>query len=270
MMRGEFEATQAGSDATSTFRTDGIVCIRNLLEPHWIDLLRNAVEEALAHPGPGRKPGGQGYFVENCLWQHHAGFAHFAKEGPIAAVAGALMGARQVRMYNDTMFIKEPSAPEPTPWHHDLPYFKMDGAQNCSVWIPLDPVSQASGAMSFVRGSHRWGKMFQPISFGRKGGARLTDDGFDGAIPDIDGDLSYDIASFDMQPGDVTFHHLLTVHKAGANTTTGTRRRVHTIRMAGDDAVYADRPYSVAEFDTDLQDGEPLSGSLFPVLWPAN
>lgn len=270
MARGDFDATQLGPDTAETFQADGIVCIRNLLEPRWIELLREAIDHAIANPGPGKKPGGQGYFVENCLWRHHEGFAAFAKQGPIARVAALLMRAHQVRMYNDTMFVKEPAAPEPTPWHHDLPYFNMAGRQNCSVWIPLDPVTQASGAMSFVRGSHRWGKMFQPVSFGQKGGERLSEDGFDGAIPDIEGNpAQYDIASFDMQPGDVTFHHLLTLHKAGANTTTGTRRRVHTIRMGGDDATYIDRPYSVAEFDTDLTTGEPLSGPLFPVLWPA-
>ena len=180
------------------------------------------------------------------------------------------MGSQQTRMFNDTMFVKEPASPEPTPWHHDQPYFKLGGRQNCSVWIPLDTVSPASGAMTFVRGSHRWGKMFQPISFGKDGGAQLTGERFDGDAPDVDADPDrYDTVSFDMEPGDVSFHHLLTLHKAGANTTRSTRRRVHTIRMAGDDATYLERPFATTEFQTTLRSGDKLEGPLFPVLWSA-
>ena len=187
----------------------------------------------------------------------------------MAGVAALIMNSQRVRMFNDTMFVKEPSTPEPTPWHHDLPYFKLGGMQNCSVWIPLDPVTQASGAMTFVRGSHRWGKNFHPISFGKDGGEVLNHDGFDGPVPDIDADPArYATINFDMLPGDVTFHHLLTLHKAGANTTSGTRRRVHTIRMAGDDATYLERAYASTEFETTLISGQALSGPQFPVLWP--
>lgn len=269
MEKLDFDVSEIGRQAAQAFHDYGVVCVRRLLDPNWISMLRDAVDDAIAHPGPGRrsKPG-ERFIVENCLWRNHDAFYAFALESPVAELAGKLMFSERVRMFNDTMFVKEPSTPEPTPWHHDLPYFKLGGKQNCSVWIGLDPVNQESGAMSFALGSHRWGKMYRPVTFGQDSGKIATEDEFEEQMPDIDADPErYPTISFDLQPGDVTFHNLLTIHKAGVNATTGRRRRAHTIRMAGDDAVYLDRAYATAEFDVDLADGDPLSGPAFPILW---
>ena len=270
MAANEFDASELGPAVGEAFARDGVICIRGLLSPAWVDHLRVAVDDAIARPGPGAKTAaGSRFIVENCLWQHHPRFRTFAEEGPVARAAAIAMSSARTRMFNDTIFVKEPAAPEPTPWHHDLPYFKLGGSQNCSVWIALDTVTQASGAMHFALGSHRWGKMFRPVGFGGNGSAPVSREAFDGTVPDIDADPErYPTISFDLAPGDVTFHHLLTVHKAGANTTSATRRRAHTIRMAGDDAIYLDRPFATADFGDGLRDGDPLSGPFFPILWP--
>ena len=31
-----------------------------------------------------------------------------------------------------------------TPWHQDQPYYNISGQQNCSFWIPVDPVGRES------------------------------------------------------------------------------------------------------------------------------
>ncbi len=168
------------------------------------------------------------------------------------------------------MFVKEPSSPEPTPWHQDLPYFPIDGRNVCSVWIALDPANEKSGAMSYALGSHRWGKMFQPVMFGpTTADQQMPEESFDGPPPDIEADpRRYPTVTFDLQPVDVVFHHLLTLHKAGPNGSTGARRRVHTIRFPGDGVTWLNRPFSINEFEGERQDGEPLQGADFPVLWP--
>jgi ectoine hydroxylase-related dioxygenase (phytanoyl-CoA dioxygenase family) len=250
------------------FEDDGVVCVRNALQPDWLEKLRDAMEDALRNPKSDRNKIGQGYFFETGLWRSRDPFKKFAFESGIAETAAHVMRSATVRMYNDTLFVKEPGSTELTPWHHDLPYFKLGGKNNCSAWIALDPANQQSGAMTYAVGSHRWGKMFRPTSFGQSGGDALTDDLFDGVAPDIDAEPGkYATVSFDVQPGDVVFHHLLTLHKAGVNATSGTRRRVHTIRFAGDDAIFVNRPFSTVEFETDLTDGSPLGGPMFPIVW---
>ncbi|TDJ73678.1 MAG: hypothetical protein E2O38_02175 [Proteobacteria bacterium] len=38
------------------------------------------------------------------------------------------------------VLIKEPGTHAVTPWHHDLPYYSLEGTQVCSMWLPLDPI----------------------------------------------------------------------------------------------------------------------------------
>jgi len=262
----EYDTLNPG--VTETFAENGVVCLHGLIDRDGVDLLREWIEVAIQNPSAmaGDKPG-RTYIVDTRLWARFEGFRQFAFDSNIAEAAAIVMGSRQVRMYNDSMFVKEPSAPEPTPWHQDLPYFRLEGHKNCSAWIALDPANEASGAMSYALGSHRWGKLFRPVSFAKPGEYR-SEEAFDGPAPDIDADPKrYPTVTFDLQPGDVVFHHLRTLHKAGPNSSKGTRRRVHTIRFAGDGSTWIDRPYSTVEFQNELRDGDPLDGPDFPVLW---
>ena len=54
------------------------------------------------------------------------------------------MGSTTARLYHDHMLTKEPGTRQPTPWHQDQPYYNVEGRQNVSFWIPVDPVSRAS------------------------------------------------------------------------------------------------------------------------------
>lgn len=255
--------------AADVFAEHGVVCFRDLVRPSEIDLLRDWIEVAIQNPSPRFVGTDNATFLrDGRLWARFDGFRDFAFSSRIAEAAALIMASDHVRMYNDSMFVKEPSAPEPTPWHQDLPYFNIEGTANCSAWIPLDPANEASGAMSYVIGSHRFGKMFRPVNLSKPSEFR-TEDEFDGGLPDIDGNPElYPTVTFDLRPGDVVFHHLLTLHKSGPNNNADRRRRVHTMRLAGDGMKWKKRAYSSVEFHNDLQSGDLLQGPEFPVLWP--
>lgn len=259
--------TNLGPAVTECFARDGAVCLRGLFDRKWVETLREAVEVVINNPGPGRKSKpGSSYIVENSLWRHHEVFNRFIQESPVAEAAATVMGSKEVRLYNDSLFVKEPGASELTPWHHDLPYFRINGEKTCSIWMGLDPVKVETGALRFVRGSHLWGKMFRPVSFT---GLDTGDDVFDGVVPDIDADPErYPTIGWDLEPGDVTFHHLLTLHSAKPNSSLVNRRRAHTVRFTGDGVTWINRPYSTAEFDVDLKDGDLLEGACLPKVWP--
>ena len=78
-------------------------------------------------------------------------------------MAARLTGSRQVRLYHDHMLTKEPGTRQPTPWHQDQPYYNVDGLQNVSFWIPVDPVSRAA-TLEFAAGTHR-GPWLMPRTF---------------------------------------------------------------------------------------------------------
>ena len=61
------------------------------------------------------------------------------------------------------MLTKEPGTRARTPWHQDQPYYNISGLQNCSFWIPVDPVAREA-TLEFVAGSHR-GPWLMPRAF---------------------------------------------------------------------------------------------------------
>jgi len=258
-----------------TYRQDGVVCVRGLLDARWIDHLRAAIERALnsANSPNARniaaEAGKAGRFHnEQSLWRNHDGFMRFIQDSPIAEVAAQLTGSRGIRLYNDHLLVKEPGTDTPTPWHQDGTYFRITGDQIISVWVGLDAVHRETGAMSFVKGSHRWNKMFRPKAFAT--GNDRESAAFDGPLPDIDArpDL-YPTVCYEMEPGDVTFHHGLTIHGALGNQSPTARRRGYAVRMAGDDVRYADRKWTSYEIGAGLADGAPIEGHPdFPELSP--
>jgi ectoine hydroxylase-related dioxygenase (phytanoyl-CoA dioxygenase family) len=256
------------------YREDGAVVLRSLLDASMIERLRDAVQTVLsslsAHGNEYARPG-EARFVQDMFMAQRpdaagAAFRSLVHDSPLAEVAGRLMGARQVRFFYDQLFVKEPGSVSPTPWHQDLPYWPLRGEQICGLWCPLDPVDLDSGAVEYVRGSHRGGHWYRPQHFG--GGS-----GYDGArgepMPDIDATVApADRLSWAMQPGDAIAFHGLVIHGAGGNRSAQRRRRAVSLRWMGDDAVFDDRP-GTYPFDMSGQvAGTPLRGARYPRVWP--
>jgi ectoine hydroxylase-related dioxygenase (phytanoyl-CoA dioxygenase family) len=258
------------------YREDGIVCLRNILDKEWIELLREAVDEVLANPGPsghdiaGGSGGGKfGYDI--FMWTFNEKFRKYQAESPMPQWAASLMDSKRVNLAVDAMFVKEPNTPNHTPWHHDQPYLWMDGDQVCSFWTPLDSVTLQTGVTEWIPGSHRWGKWFRPAGFDAQKYKDYPEDLFE-PLPDIEGDRSkYNIIHYDMDPGDVLAHHLLTLHHAPGNSSADRRRRAVAFRYAGDDVTYAKRPMGPQPLvDPNLTIGSPLDSDMFPQVWPRN
>ena len=78
----------------------------------------------------------------------------------------------------------------------------------------------------------------------------------------------YDIVWFDLEPGDCTVHHALTVHGAPGNASNSFRRRAYVTRWTGDDVTYNPRPNLMKILrDPGIAAGDPLDCDLFPVIW---
>ena len=120
------------------------------------------MEKNVAEPGPDGTiytPEGQpGQFYDDyCNWQRIDEYRKFITDSPAAEIAGRLMQSRSARIYHEHVLVKEPGTREVTPWHHDQPYYGVDGDQLCSIWLPLDPVSKVA-CPEFVAESHTSGK----------------------------------------------------------------------------------------------------------------
>ena len=261
-------AIPVSDDATAEFRESGVTLLRGVL-CEWVETLRRGVEKNINAPGPYvrdyRDESGGRFFGDFCNWRRFPEYREFLFDSPAADIAGELMGSRSVRLFHEHVLVKEPSTDMPTPWHHDQPYYCVDGEQNCSLWLALDPVPPES-AMEFIAGSHRWGRRFRPERFD---GTPLYENDSQDTLPDIDAHRErYDIRSFAMAPGDVVAFHYMTLHGAPSNRAKSTRRRAFSSRWVGDDATFAVRsgPTSPPFPDCRLGHGEPLAGEEFPLV----
>lgn len=255
------------------YRDDGAVVLRGLLDAATVDALRGAVETVLAslsaHGNEYARPGDARFAQDMFMWQRTdaagAVFRRLVFDSPLAEAAGALMGAASVRFFYDQLFVKEPGAVAPTPWHQDLPYWPLAGDQICGLWCALDEVDQASGGVEYVRGSHRSARWYRPRHFG-------GEDTYPGAagetMPDIDATVPPEQRlSWALQPGDAIAFHARVIHGSGANRSATRRRRAVSLRWMGDEAVFDDRP-GTYPFDVQGQmPGQPLRGERYPLVW---
>lgn len=263
------------SDETiATYDADGVVLLRGAFSESWISILREAVDQVMADPGPLSKnyaePGRGKFFTDHHMHQRNDLFARFMAGSPALEISARMMKASRLNYVDEHLLVKEPGTDNPTYWHQDQPYFEVTGNQFASLWIPLDRVTADTGAMKFVKGSHRWGKLFQPIRIGLGDIVEQSDE-LDGHAPDIDAaPEDYDVLMFEMDPGDCLFFHGVALHGANPNRSPTTRRRALSLRFAGDDITWQPRSYIPSRQETtDLVAGGPLGGDQYPELWTA-
>lgn len=256
----------------AAFERDGAVCLRGVLDAGLLARLEAAIEANLAAPSPraivASRPDDPGRFVEDfCNWRDIEGYRQIALASPLPGIARRLMRSREVRLYHDHLLVKEPGTRQRTPWHQDQPYYNIDGRQNVSFWIPVDPVPRAS-TLEFVAGSH-CGPWRMPRTF-MDHEARWFPEGSLAELPDIEADrAAHEILGWALEPGDVVAFHMLTLHGAGGFAGPG-RRRVFSLRYLGDDIRHAPRRWKTSpEFPGlagELAAGAPMDHPLFPLV----
>jgi len=259
------------SSQVDSFDTDGVVLIRGLFTD-WVDELREGIAKNMQSPGPYGKNYSKDeqsghFFGDYCNWQRIDEYRNFLFNSPAAQVCAELVHSSNVRIFHEHVLVKEPGTAQKTPWHHDQPYYCVDGSQLCSLWVPLDNVAQ-SVCPEFIAGSHKWGKLFVPTKF--TGAQYERDDQNHAVMPDIDNTRDeYNILSWELEPGDCIAFHYLTVHGAPENLSDE-RRRAFSARLMGDDAVYVERGGEISPPFPGLEDrlkpGMAMNTEEFPIV----
>ena len=255
------------------WRADGVICLRGVFSSDWQDLLEDGFDQSVNSPSSLSKDyaevGKGSFFTDHAMHRRVEPINRFVNQSPLGDYAAALMSATKINLVDDHLLVKEPGTQNPTYWHQDQPYFNFDGEDFCSVWIPLDPVDAQNGTMRFVKGSHLWGKQFHPV---RIGAGDIIDgaEDFDGPAPDIDANPEgYEILSWDLIPGDCFVFHGKMLHGAFANLSLDARRRACSIRLTGDDIVWAPKKYAPTEnVLPDLIQGGSIECAAYPRVWP--
>lgn len=259
--------------AIERYQSDGAVLLPGVFD-EWVDTLRAGLErnmeepEKFAFPCESTPDGAPGRFFDSyCNWLLIPEYQDHVTQSCAAPLAAELMRSVKAQFFHEHVFCKEPGTQQATPWHQDISYYCVEGAQTVSLYVSLDR-APAEVAVRFVRGSHRWERLFRPVSFldgsGYGGSERSMEE-----IPDLDSiSRQGDILSWDLEPGDCVAFNFRTLHGTTAGRVERRRRAVST-RWLGDDVVYCERPgptsppYSGIGLDT----GDRMREDWFPVLW---
>ncbi|MEO0493025.1 MAG: phytanoyl-CoA dioxygenase family protein [Actinomycetota bacterium] len=264
------------------FATDGVVCLRQVINPDWIEKLAAGLERNVAAPSERARvwntdEHGRVTFYDSQVWQEIPEYRDFVENSPMAEIAGRVMDVEAVSFFFDAIFTRSTGSQFRTPFHQDEPYWSVEGFDTCSAWMPLVPVEKRS-ALEFVRGSHRWGVNYAQTNFGA-----LTGDERDQVVhdaddcepfPDIEGNRDdYEILSWDMEPGDVAIFNARMIH-GGSGLLRGDRGlTVFNTQWLGDDVRVNFRPEGMdpdhSEVMTEhcLAPGDRVGGPLYPELW---
>ena len=235
------------------YQRDGVVHLPQVLEPKALQIARQAYEWSLANPGRGASnliPGTPGSFYADlanpgCF----DAYAQVNDETVIPSLVSDLWETPDVWFMYEQVFKKaggENSSARRTPWHQDLPYLPVQGADLAVVWISFEALIRDE-SLEFVKASHRGilydGSRFDPADDTRP----LYGTGELPRLPDIENNRDqYDIISFPVIPGDIVIFHPATLH-GGAPTAAGKTRRTLSLRYFGADATVAWRPGDTVE-----------------------
>ena len=149
-------------------------------------------------------------------------FKAWAIRGPLSDVARQVMtDAKQVHVLLRPDLRQGTGRDQATPWHQDLPFLPIRGEQMVRIWVPFDRVTADSGAIHYLRGSHRWGVDLpsgglqgHPHDHRHLRQLAVRD------MPDFEADYgSYEWLVAEAEPGDLLLHHPLTVHGSLGNLT---------------------------------------------------
>ena len=245
------------SDADlAAFQRDGAVCLRGVTDATWLERLRIAIDR--------NKEPDDWYFHYIYMWQRDPDLRDFVFHSALPEAASQLMGTEKVNLVYDQIFAKEEVSEERTEWHNDQPFWPVRGPA-MSIWLAVDEVSEDTGALEFIRGSHRWKRWFEitgpnlPLEVSPK---------FE-EIPDYEATRDeHEILSWNLEPGDAVAFHALCVHGAYPFRRSGIRRRAYSLRFAAGEAVYAEPSFALPRFCNPLlQEGQPLDSDMYPVVY---
>jgi ectoine hydroxylase-related dioxygenase (phytanoyl-CoA dioxygenase family) len=188
-------------------------------------------------------------------WLHHDALGRRAAE---------ILGATRIQLLQDTFLCKPPRLGGSVEWHQDYAYTGyLEPPNSLSVRLALTACTVESGCLQVVDGSHRWDWRGRAHIFSED---RVRDASHQ-LPPELAAQIASHTQTIELEPGDLSLHHCLTMHRSLANTSAAARKSIIAHVFDGNCRLMRERlPAGAApHFATD--DGDHLSEAAFPVLW---
>ncbi len=227
-----------------SFRENGFLLVKNLLNEAELSFWREAVTEAMAQRGGKKIPGSDikvgeddginkdsDYFAKVFdqminLWQTNEKIKKIMLDENLGKMAADLAGWEGTRIWHDQSLVKRPWA-NPTSWHLDTPFWSFSDRRALSIWVALDDATLENGCLYFIPGSYHTTKLENPG----------IEKNMDAIFESYPGFIKAKSVAVPMKAGSCSFHNGLTIHGAGANMTNGFRRAM-TCAYMPDGAIF--------------------------------
>jgi ectoine hydroxylase-related dioxygenase (phytanoyl-CoA dioxygenase family) len=170
--------------------------------------------------------------------QRHNDYIHYEsdeiasilRKPVIGAVAAALAGAAEIRVFQSTLILKPPAGDEVTnlvPWHMDRHYWQTcTSGRMLTAFIPFHDCGEEMGTITMIDGSHRWTEISGDDStrhFAQRDRAEL--DAILGQTAELNGAQLTPVPMV-IPKGHMSFHHCRIYHGSGHNRSGRPRRAI--------------------------------------------
>ena len=142
--------------------------------------------------------------------------ADIAMERTILDAVEGILGP-DLMIWSCEFFIKEAKTDKIVSWHQDLTYWGLgETSDQVTAWLALSPVTEESGCMRFVAGTHKSSIVEHRDTFAED---NLLSRGQEIAV-EVD---EADATSIVLQPGEMSLHHGQLFHASGPNVSDDRR-----------------------------------------------
>lgn len=277
------------------YQRDGAVLIKSVLDADALRLLESGVEEVFSDLGKRYTTVGSAEqagktVVREYVSQDSPSLRSLVRGGLLGEIGATLMQTPSAQLILDQVFYKTQGPIVATPWHQDTPFLRVRGHDMIRLWFPCDRSPRAL-TVQVVRGSHRWNVVYntsgeQPnttmiVASGSGSDPNGVGDAVLPPVPDVARYRdSFDILSWDVEPGDVLAFQGNMLHGTEGHPGHDRPRRAFAVMLGGPSLRYH-KPQGKAfpppgKFEgakyEDIPNGAPIGNypEVFPVCWRAS
>lgn len=245
------------------FAKDGAVVVRGLFTPDELARARECFDYGTEHPLQAQNVFAgtdDEHFNEYGNPANAEVYLELIEELGLADFAADMWDSEHVWFIGEELFRKTGGKAGRSPWHQDTAYMPADGPDLLNIWISFERLPRRN-ALEIVRGSQSYrGTQYDGTSY--RDPADPTrgvwgEDNFP-RLPDIEADRaqdpsSWDVLSWDIEPGDALVFHSGTMHGGAPVTPDCPIRHTLVLRFFGDKLFYRPLPDTEPDFGYDIR-----------------
>ncbi len=265
----EWEQYKLSDDQVEFFRINGYLANIKMLDAEQIEFIKNEIEQLADAHHPGYHLFHEFHSNESTdpstilfhalgAWRITPGLHDVLWNPRFLVAASQLLGNVPVRFWHDQLFCKPPKKGGVVAWHQDYSYWtRTKPIAHLTCWCGLDDSTKENGCLQYVPGSQNWGLLDKPDLAGNMMGIMdyLTEEQ----------KLEFNPIPVETKAGEAIFHHPLTLHGSGENTSPNARRAFVINAFA--DGVKSDTNDELLQGVPPVSKGQKMEGQFFPLLY---